>query len=120
MFLMAVVSVILAVTNANPLGCCTPSRYYGLLQEIGGTLKENSTTAEAIDVGIFEIAINKLSCKYFIDKILLIKWSSQEKPSSTSHTEPMITSLDFKHIFHINSTDIYTFTMTIQCKRGLI
>ena len=69
MFLIAVVSAILAVTNADPLGCCTPSRYSGLLQEIGGALKENSTTAIAIDVGIFEITINHLSCK----NILLIK-----------------------------------------------
>ena len=49
MFLIAVVSAIFALSNADPLGCCMPARYSGMIQEVGGIVK-TATTGDVIDV----------------------------------------------------------------------
>lgn len=52
MYLIAVLSLSLAVAVADPLGCCIPFRFRAWLLELEGHLGQNDTKAEAIDVNI--------------------------------------------------------------------
>ena len=53
MFLIIAISAILAVSVADPLGCCLPSRWTGLIVANEGQLSPNDTKAQAIDVSTY-------------------------------------------------------------------
>ena len=67
MFLLAVLSALVAVLTADPLPCCMPERFSGLLQEIGGAVGKNSTQSHVTDVGIDCLTTIAYFDKAFVD-----------------------------------------------------
>lgn len=51
MLFVAVLSVLIAASAADPLACCLPRRWYGLLQQLGGVIAKNATEGSVSDVG---------------------------------------------------------------------
>ena len=62
MFFIVVLCITFAVSAADPLGCCLPSRWSGLLQQVGGSLNKNNSVSEGVAVDVRYFLLVLLAC----------------------------------------------------------